>query len=239
MSLRIHYLQHVTFEDLDAIAGWAAARGHTTRGSYRCENLPELHDFDWLIIMGGPMGVADEERYPWLVEEKRFIRAAIDAGKTVVGICLGSQLIAEVLGATVRPGSEAGTEKEIGWWPISKTDQGRSHPLLAAMPDEMTVFHWHGDTWSLPEGATLLASSAGCPSQAFVYGDRVVGLQFHFEATPQGVDTMVARGSGALDTSHPFIQSAEQIAAGSHHAEGGNRVLFALLDQLAKGESRG
>lgn len=237
MSLRIHYLQHVSFEGLGAIAQWVDARGHTASAThlYANEPLPALDDFDWLIVMGGPMGTGDEARYPWLAPEKALIKAAIAADKTVLGICLGSQLIAEVLGGEVRPGREVGTEKEIGWWPIRKTEAGGTDPLLAAMPAEFTVFHWHGDTWSLPPGARLLAESAGCPSQAFVAGRKVVGLQFHFEATVEGVEALLVKGAKELDASQPFIQSAAEIRGGLHHVEAGNRILFALLDQLSEG----
>lgn len=235
MSLRIHYLQHVPFEGLGSIARWIDARGHCASATnlYAGDSFPSTDDFDWLVVMGGPMATADEAEYPWLVLEKTFILSAIDRGKTVLGICLGSQLVAEVLGGTVRPGAVAGTETEIGWWPITKTDAGRNHPLLAAMPDTFTVFHWHGDAWTPPPGATLLAGSIGCPSQAFIVRERVLGLQFHFEATPEGVAELLHEGAGDLDISGRYIQSADAIRAGLHHADANNSVLHAILDQLA------
>lgn len=236
MPLRIHYLQHVPFEGLGSIAAWIDDRGHTAAATRfdLGETLPAVDAFDWLIVMGGPMGTADEADYPWLVAEKIFIRQAIASGKTVLGICLGSQLIAEVLGGSVRSGDQAGTEPEIGWWPIAKTEAGRTHPLLAAMPDTFTVFHWHGDTWSLPQGAMLLAGSEGCQSQAFSAGDRVVGLQFHLEATPSGVAELLAHGAGELDTARRYVQSATAIEAGLSHADANYRVLVGMLDWLAQ-----
>jgi GMP synthase-like glutamine amidotransferase len=232
MSLRIHYLQHVPFEGLGGIEAWVKERGHQLARTrlFAGDPLPAPAAFDWLIVMGGPMGTCDEALYPWLLEEKRCIRAAIDAGRIVLGICLGSQLIANALGAQVYPGPE----KEIGWLPIRKTDAGRRHPLLAAMPDEFTVFHWHGDTFDLPEGAELLASSEGCRHQAFISNGRVVGLQFHFEATPEGVEQMLAEGAGELDTTHRYVHSADTIRAGTHHVEGNDRVLRSLLAQLER-----
>jgi GMP synthase-like glutamine amidotransferase len=232
MSLRIHYLQHVPFEGLGSIEAWVNERGHQLARTrlFAGDPLPAPDAFDWLIVMGGPMGTYDEALYPWLVEEKRCIRAAIDAGRSVLGICLGSQLIANALGAQVYPGPE----KEIGWLPIRKTDAGRGHPLLVAMPDEFTVFHWHGDTFDLPEGAELLASSDGCRHQAFISNDRVVGLQFHFEATPAGVEAMLAEGADELDTTSRYVHSADTIRAGIHHVEDNNRVLRSLLAHLER-----
>lgn len=230
MTLRIHYIQHAPFEGLGSIEAWITARGHRlacTR-QFAGDPLPSTETFDWLIVMGGPMGVGDEAAYPWLAPEKRCIRAAIDAGKTVLGICLGAQLIASALGAAVYPAPA----KEIGWHPVRRSDIGRDHPLLAAMPDEFTVFHWHGDTFDLPAGAQLLASSEGCRHQAFIVGDRVVGLQFHFEVTPQGVEQMLGEGAGELDGAGRHVQSADGIRAGLHHADSNNRVLQSLLAHL-------
>lgn len=231
--LRIHYIQHVRFEGLGSIEPWAMARGHqlSVTRTFARDPFPSPEDYDWLIVMGGPMGAYDEDKHVWMAEEKSTIRAAIDAGKCVLGICLGSQLIADVLGARVYPGPE----KEIGWLPITKSESGRAHPLFAAMPDPFTVFHWHGDTFDLPAGATLLASSAGTRHQAFIYGDRVVGLQFHLENSAETIAGMVEHGADELDTSHRYVQSADAIRAGLSHCEANVRVLEALLLQMEKG----
>lgn len=229
--LHIHYLQHVPYESPGSIAEWAQTRGHSSSSTrfYADDPLPALDRFDWLVVMGGPMGVYEESAYPWLVPEKAFIRAAIDAGKTVLGICLGSQLIAEVLGGRVAPAAE----KEIGWWPVRKTPAGLSHPLLQAMPAEFTVLHWHGDTWTLPAGAQLLASSDGCANQAFVWGEKVVGFQFHMEATEAVIEAFLTNGATPLPTDQRFVQSPAAIRQRYSLAESGNRVMAALLDQLA------
>lgn len=236
MSLRIHYIQHVRFEGLGNIEPWAVARGHqvTATRTFARDPFPTPEQYDWLIVMGGPMGAYDEDKHVWMADEKKTIRAAIDSGKRVLGICLGSQLIADVLGARVYPGPN----KEIGWLPIEKSEAGRAHLLLAKMPDPFTVFHWHGDTFDLPAGATLLASSAGTRHQAFIYGDCVVGLQFHLENSVETIDGMVEHCADELDTSHRYVQSADAIRAGLAHCEANTRVLEALLTRMEQGSLR-
>lgn len=232
-TLRIHYFQHVPFEGLACIEDWARQHGHALSATLFYEPdaaLPALEDIDWLIVMGGPMGAYEENEYPWLRREKTFIRQAVDAGKTVLGICLGAQLIAAALGGAVYPGPQ----QEIGWWPISKTAHGRRHPLFADMPDEFIVFHWHGDTFDLPPGAVRLAGSAACANQAFAIGERVLGLQFHFEVTSAAVRQMVKGDPDALLADSSYVQSETKILANIHHADDNNRIMAALLHRLAQ-----
>jgi len=129
------------------------------------------------------MGVHDEREYSWLSDEKSLIRAAIINGKTVIGVCLGAQLIADALGAKVYPGPE----KEIGWLPVEFTEQARQPGVFPFLPERLTVFQWHSDTFDLPQGAVHLARSDAVENQAFLYGKRTLALQFHLEATPDGV----------------------------------------------------
>jgi GMP synthase (glutamine-hydrolysing) len=224
--MKLHWLQHVPFEGLGIIEEWAVSREMPISGTrlYADEPLPEPGLFDWLVVMGGPMGIHDHGDYPWLTEEKALIRKAIDAGTTVVGICLGAQLIADVLGARVYPGPQ----KEIGWFPIHRT---------AGAPDwlaeTLTAFHWHGDTFDLPEGATHLASSDACKNQGFIYHDRVVGLQFHLESTQQSVEELIENCSHEL-TEGPYIQSASQIRAAYTNLSGINDAMSRLLDALPR-----
>jgi GMP synthase-like glutamine amidotransferase len=156
---------------------------HYTR-FYQSSALPDIEALDLIIAMGGPMSVNDEAEYPWLKMEKRFIREAIGRGVAIVGVCLGAQLIASALGARVY----ANREKEIGWFPIEavKTDA----PVFQ-FPPKATVFHWHGETFDLPSGATLLAKSAVCENQAFQVGKNVIGLQFHLETTPETANLII------------------------------------------------
>jgi GMP synthase-like glutamine amidotransferase len=228
--MRIHCLQHVPFEGPARIADWAARRGHRLAISrlYAGDTLPELDTFDRLIVMGGPMGVADEGRFGWLASEKACIGDAIGAGKSVVGICLGAQLIADVLGAPVFRNAEP----EIGWLPIELTEAGRALDLLHGFPQRQTVLHWHGDTFDLPPGALHLARSAACAHQAFLIGERVLGLQFHLESTPQSVaDLCVHCADEIVPAAH--VQTAAQMRGASAETYAGMHLaLEVLLDRL-------
>jgi GMP synthase-like glutamine amidotransferase len=165
--------------------------------------VPGTADIDLIIALGGPMSGNDEAGLPWLKEEKRFISGAIKAGKPVLGICLGAQLIAGALGARVYPGRH----KEIGWLDIESTS---SHPDLFQFPKTAAVFHWHGETFDLPPGASRLARSAGCETQAFQIGSNVIGLQFHLETTPETAESLVVHCRNEL-VDGLFIQSEEEL----------------------------
>jgi GMP synthase-like glutamine amidotransferase len=153
----------------------------------------------------------------------------------VFGICLGAQLIANALGRAVYPAAQ----QEIGWWPVRKTEAGRTHPLFADIPETMTVFHWHGDTLDLPAGAVLLASSAACVNQAYAVGERILGLQFHFEVTPTAVRQMLVGEHGELLVPNTYVQTPDQILANIAHAEDNCRVMAALLEKLEAVARRG
>ncbi|MDD2463124.1 MAG: type 1 glutamine amidotransferase [Desulfobulbus sp.] len=220
--MRIHGLQHVAFEGLGHIAKWIADQGHslTMTRLYAGESLPDPADFDRLVIMGGPMNIYEDDRYPWLAKERRFIRQAIAVGKSAVGICLGAQLLADALGSKVY----SGKHKEIGWLPIQVTEDGQQSSLCKGLPAAPLVFHWHGDTFDVPQGAVHLARSEGCNSQAFVYENRILGLQFHLESTPDTVAEILAHCSDEL-VERPYIQSEAQIRAA-------NPALFATINHL-------
>jgi len=224
--MRLHSLEHQPAEGPAKIADWAAARGHTlTRTAlYASEAPPALDSFDLLVIMGGGMNIYQHRDHPWLVAEKEFLRRAIDAGKPILGICLGAQLLADVLGGKVYQNPE----KEIGWFPVNFLD--RSAPF-AAFPETMNVMHWHGDTFSLPPGARRVADSIGCPQQAFVWGDRVVGLQFHLEMGAVNVADLANVAAEDL-TPGRFVQSAEQLLQTPADLPAAHAALYTLLDEL-------
>jgi GMP synthase-like glutamine amidotransferase len=174
------------------------------------------------------MGIYDEAEYPWLAAEKACLRESISAGKTVVGVCLGAQLLADVLGARVF----RGPEKEIGWFPIELTAEAAAAEPFAFLPASLEVFHWHGDTFDLPPGAVRLASSAVCENQAFLYDGRMLGLQFHVESTLASVREIVANCADELVPA-PYIQTAERLlAAGEDDYRRLHSVLFGILDRL-------
>jgi GMP synthase-like glutamine amidotransferase len=229
-ALRIHALQHVPFEGLGHIAPWITAQGHhlTRTRLYAGEALPSPKDFDRLIIMGGPMNIYEDEQYPWLIREKALINQAIDAGKSLVGICLGAQLLADALGSPVF----AGPEKEIGWWPISLTTAGKNCELLRGLPDRATVFHWHGDTFDLPQGAVHLAESAACGQQAFLFDNRILGLQFHLESTPATVGEILTHCGHELGSGRYVQTEAEIFAASPERFQQINSLMETLLTRL-------
>lgn len=229
-SLRIAVLEHVPFEGPAGIATWAAMRGHQVEEVplYAGASLPLLASFDWLVVMGGPMGACDDADYAWLAPEKQLIRAAIDAGKTVLGVCLGAQIIANVLGARVY----RAPAKEIGWWPVTWQPEALQTPLLRGFSPEQVVFQWHGDTFDLPDGAQWLASSDVCPNQAFLYAGRVLALQFHLETQAESAAALLAHCADDLAPG-PWVQSAQAIVENADAVSGANAILLQLLDRLA------
>jgi len=205
--MHVHILQHVPFEDIGSMAPWFKARDARLSYTRFFENpvLPDLAGIDLVIAMGGPMSVNDTPDLEWLVPEKQFIREAIEKGIPVAGICLGAQLIASALGARVYPNRL----KEIGWLPVEATPRRAD---VFSFPDTCTVFHWHGETFDLPDGAVRLARSAACENQAFQIGRRVIGLQFHLETTPESARALVENCRNELIPG-PCIQSEAQILA--------------------------
>lgn len=228
--MRLRCLQHVPFEGPAAVSDWARGRGlaiDTTR-LYAAEPLPALDDFDWLLVMGGPMGVGDADRHPWIVPERELIRSAVEADKRVLGICLGAQLVASALGARVYPNRH----REIGWFEVRRCPVPPETPFAGRFPDRLTVFHWHGDTFDLPGGAVLLAESDACRHQAFAFGGRVLALQFHLEATADSVARLVTHCGEEL-VEAPFVQPAERMQPEPGRFARIHGVLGALLDDLA------
>lgn len=237
--MRAHYLQHVPFEGLGNMEEWLEQQGFSVTATKfyqpldRDNRIPGLEEFDFLIIMGGPMSVNDEADLPWLVQEKTFIRAAISSGKPILGVCLGAQLIASSLGAKVYPNAA----KEIGWWPV-RGKEGNHLTVEFCFPDTLEVFHWHGETFDLPPGARLLASSKACVNQAFAIGDSVVGLQFHLETTPASARKLVENCRDEL-VAGPSIQTERQILATEQQKyDRIGELMTALLTALTRNIAR-
>jgi GMP synthase-like glutamine amidotransferase len=210
---------------------WFKACGHhlSVTHLYKEEPLPEVNDIDWLIVMGGPMSVTDIATYPWLIKEKVFVQQAIDKNKIVLGICLGAQLIADVLGATI----SKNTHKEIGWFPIQISEDLKATSLGTVMPHKFEVFHWHGDTFSIPNNAIPLASSEACRNQGFIIDNRILGLQFHLETTPESARDLTLHCKAELNND-PYIQSAEDMLSQPERFEKINTMMETILSHLEK-----
>ena len=230
-KFKIHYFQHVPFEGLGSIEEWITLSGHSLTSTRFFEStvLPEISDIDWLIVMGGPMSVNNEKQYPWLAAEKKFIRQAIDEGKTVLGICLGSQLVSAALGAKVYQNKE----KEIGWFDIEFTCFAKSDKLFFDIENRIKVFHWHGDTFDLPEKAVHLAFSKGCKNQAYSYKDKVLALQFHLEPTISSLQEMIDFGRDELKTGK-YVQTEQELKKYDLLIESSREILFTILNRLAQ-----
>jgi GMP synthase-like glutamine amidotransferase len=225
--MHAHVFQHVPFEGLGSIEHWlnaAQAQISYTR-FYERGILPNPNEVDLLIIMGGPMSVNDEHEFPWLVQEKAFIKDFVQRGKPVLGICLGAQLIANAFGGKVFPN----THKEIGWFDIRPVANLPS--TVFHFPNTSKVFHWHGETFSLPEGAVHLASSYACAHQAFQL-NRAIGLQFHLETTPESALAMVNHCANEL-VAAPYIQNeATILSAVKSDYQAINALMADLLGHL-------
>jgi GMP synthase-like glutamine amidotransferase len=227
--MRLHCLQHVPFEGLAYIGDWANQKGHavTTTRLYANDPFPSLDDFDWLIIMGGPMNIYEEERYPWLKTEKTIIRRVLQSEKIILGVCLGGQLIADALGGPVT----RNPQREIGWFPITLTPSAADSTVFRDLSAELLVFHWHGDTFAIPPGAKHIASSVACANQAFIYDQRVVGLQFHMDTRPEEAQALIAHCADEIEPG-PYMQTPEQILEDATRFQQANGYLRKILEQL-------
>ncbi|UKS29296.1 type 1 glutamine amidotransferase [Paenibacillus sp. HWE-109] len=227
--MRIHYVQHVPFETPEMIAVWAQDKGHEVTSQRLFENdpFPSLSDVDMLVVLGGPMGVKDEKEFPWLATEKQLIKEAIQSRTLVLGICLGAQLIAEVIGGEVYKNDK----KEIGWFPVHLTNDAAQSEYFKNFPRDFVPFHWHGDTFHLPSEASRIASSPGCINQAFVYGDHVVGLQFHLEFSDTSIQRIIEHCKTDLEQG-TYVQQPAEMLGRSQWLEQSNEILTQLLDAM-------
>jgi GMP synthase-like glutamine amidotransferase len=230
--MRVHFFQHVPFEDPAFLLDWCRRKQYTisyTRFYEQAWIAPDMASMDRLIIMGGPMGVYDDRVYPWLRSEKKLIEQAIRAGKRIIAICLGAQLAADVLGAKVFPNRY----KEIGWFPVAMHAQSVAQgPFFHQYPETFTAFHWHGDTFDIPQEAQHVMRSDGCENQAFVYQDRVFAFQFHLESTPESVANLITNCRSDI-TQGPYVQSEKDMIHHTAHFPAMHRLLEMFLDIFA------
>jgi GMP synthase-like glutamine amidotransferase len=224
--MRLHSLQHVTFEDSANIAAWARQRGHeiTRTRLYAQEPLPDLDSFDCLVVMGGLMNIYEHDTYPWLVQEKAFITQAIERKRFVLGVCLGGQLIADCLGGKVT----TSPCKEIGWHSVTQTPESKAS-LLSVLPQAFDAFQWHGDMFSIPPGARHLAFNEACPNQAFQYEDHVLAMQFHLDYSQGSIQRMIEYCGDEL-VPGACIQTDPKVLINAQRTKVLEKQLFSVLD---------
>lgn len=232
--MKVHFVIHEAFEAPGAYETWARGRGHDVSFTrlYDGERLPiSAQDHDMLIVMGGPQSPAtttDECPHFDAAAERGLIARFVEAGKPVVGICLGSQLIGEALGAA----HGHSPEKEIGKFPISLTPEGQANPKFTDFGAELAVGHWHNDMPGLTATATIIAASEGCPRQIVEYGDLVYGFQCHMEFTPDVIELLIAASEAELATltDYRFVQQPDALRDNDYSEM--NSKLFGFLDKL-------
>lgn len=227
--MKIHCIQHVVFEGPGNIETWASANNSTisfTR-TFMNEEFPIDTDFDLLVIMGGPMNIYEDEQYPWLKQEKAFIKKAINSDKFVLGICLGAQLLADGLGASVYKNDFA----EIGWLPVKIDNEALTLPVMSGFSENIQAFHWHGDTFDIPQDSIRLGSTEGCKNQGFIYRDKVIGLQFHLEMTEENAVSLIHNCSEDMAVGK-YVQQQEEILSAKANFEQIHQSLVNLMNNI-------
>jgi GMP synthase-like glutamine amidotransferase len=226
--MRVHWLQHAEHEELGCIGPWLAARQFRVRSTrlHAGDTPPAVTDFDWLIVMGGPMNIYQHDRYPWLIHEKALIRDACVNNKKVLGICLGAQLLADVLGGRVTQNGH----QEIGWFDVQLTEEGSRNKFFYGIPASFPAFHWHGDTFAMPPGHQNLIKSDACVNQAFA-GASCLGLQFHLEVTHADAQRWLALDAPVAER---HVQPAEEILREPARFAQNNRLMEQILDRFVE-----
>ncbi len=227
--MHLVYLQHDPLDGPGTLLDWAESRGYTNSQCLICEGepLPSIESFDLLVILGGPMGAYEAEKYPWLELEKQYLREAFASGKKILGLCLGTQLIAEALGGKAFRHSC----KEFGWQPIEPTTAGLEWFSWDQGKGSFLAFQWHGDTYTLPPGAVQLAKNTACEQQAFAIGNQVLGLQFHLEWTEAMMRKALVE-PGVAPPPSASVQTPEEIMSDPSLFESGQKLFFSLMDRF-------
>lgn len=227
--MHIHYFQHDHFEDLGFIGDWAASHHFTTSCTRFDINptYPAHESYDWLVVLGGKMGVNDVDEYPWIAHEINYIREAIALGKIVFGICLGSQMLASALGAKVYKN----VGPEMGFYPLRFNENAKNDRIFKYFPETLTVMHMHFDTFDLPAGAIVMAESEITPCQAFRYGENVFALQFHFEVSESNTPVFVREITPELVAGR-LVQKPEEMLRHATECRKNNIIFSKMLDAI-------
>ena len=223
--MRLHYIQHVPFENPGVILNWASTRSIDVSFTkmYESELFPDLSQLDFLVVMGGPMSVNEESEFPWMKNEKRFIKNCMDQNKKILGICLGAQMLADVLGAEVSKNKH----KVIGWFDVDKTSDSVFSKMF---PDKFKAFHWHGECFKIPNGAEKLFQSEACDNQGFIY-NNFVGLQFHIESNEESISSMIENCVTDIDESG-YVQTIYEIYEGKSNIARNSQIIYDFLDNF-------
>lgn len=224
--MKIAYFQHVPFETPAAILKWGKFKNFKLESFllYKGEKFPIIEEYDLFVIMGGPMSVNDEDQYSWLKEEKKFIELLIKKNKKILGICLGAQLIANVLGAKVYKNRY----KEIGWFPVyTKEDEYNT-----IFPKEFIAFHWHGETFELPKDTIHLFYNEATKNQGFVYEKNVWAFQFHLESTEESIRDLYKYSEEDLNVQEKKYVKEYNKQENDKYIQSSNEILFKFLDHL-------
>jgi GMP synthase-like glutamine amidotransferase len=232
--MKLQVFQHVSFEGSAYIEEIAESNSYDISVCrFDKREIPASPlDYDMLIVMGGPMSIYEETKFPWLTSEKKAIELALEKNKLIFGFCLGAQLIADVLGAKVFKNKE----KEIGWYPVSRVEPGVGNPTLQFLPDIATVFHWHGETFDLPGNAVRIYSSEATENQAFLYGSNVLAMQFHLETLKPSIEDLLRFCKSDLSPGK-YVMSQEQMLDDYRKYETSNKkMLRNLFRYFVKGE---
>lgn len=232
--MKIHIIMHESFEAPGAIELWGKNKRHeiTYTRLYMGDSFPNnSKDFDFLVVMGGPQSPAttvEECAHFDAEKELRFIKTAIDDNKTLLGVCLGAQLIGEALGAKF----DHSPNREIGVFEVTLTEKGKKNPFFATLPEKFNVGHWHGDMPGLTPETQILAYSDGCPRQIVRYAPKIYGFQCHFEFTPETMEQMIANSISELSAykNLPFVESGDKLR--TYNFREINERLFEFLDYL-------
>jgi GMP synthase-like glutamine amidotransferase len=230
--MKLHFLQHHPEEGLGTIETWAYQNSFKISVSklYKNEtNFPS--DFDFLVIMGGPQSVYEDTKFSWLKDEKLFIQKTVNRGVPILGICLGAQLLADVLGAKVYPN----IEKEIGWFPVWFSEVVKTKYPQIQFPHSLDVFHWHGDTFDLPENSIPVGWSEATKNQGFIYNNKVIALQFHPEIDEKSIQNMSYAFKKELNQNGKYIQKEKEILEDKNRFILSKNLIFRILDYLLKG----
>lgn len=228
--MKVYCITHVEFEKPGAIREFFEDRGDVfysvclSCGDVLWDDVPDV-----LVVMGGPMGVHDDAVFPWLPDEKAYIRRCIDSGCRVIGVCLGAQLLALLLGGAVRASDKG---REIGWFPVFVSPEGSHTPIGESLPVSFMAFHWHGDECVLPDGAVSLFYNHHTPVQGFLWDNRVLGLQFHLEADEGIISSLVENCEDEIAAGGVDVMSTDDIFAGFSYIAPSRRVLFSVLSDF-------